>query len=174
MSQKHTHESAIALRHHFRKHLRLVSFEASTSSQIRVNNALISRLGFEQAEENGFWNECVSDMKGKMNLFNDIWRELDMPYSEPEGGYFVVVNMSKVTLPENYPFPPHVQERLRDFKLAWFLIQELGVAAIPPSEFYSPANQHIGEQWMRFAVCKPDSVLEAAKERLRGLKAYIY
>lgn len=108
-----------------------------------------------------------------MDRFNDIWRELDMPYSEPEGGYFVVVNMSKVTLPENYPFPPHVQERPRDFKLAWFLIQELGVAAIPPSEFYSPENQHIGAQWMRFAVCKPDSVLEAAKERLRGLKAYI-
>ncbi|KAM0481836.1 hypothetical protein ACHAPX_003165 [Trichoderma viride] len=130
-------------------------------------------IGFEQAEENGFWNDCVSDMKGKMDFFNDIWRELDMPYSEPEGGYFVVVNMSKVTLPENYPFPPHVQERPRDFKLAWFLIQEFGVAAIPPSEFYSPANQHIGAQWMRFAVCKPDSVLEAAKERLRGLKAYI-
>ncbi|KAL7931818.1 pyridoxal phosphate-dependent transferase [Trichoderma chlorosporum] len=86
-----------------------------------------------------------------MDRFNDIWHELDMPYSEPEGGYFVVVNMSKVQLPENYDFPIHVLNRPRDFKLAWFLIQELGVAAIPPSEFYSPANQHIGEQWMRFA-----------------------
>lgn len=129
--------------------------------------------GFEQAEDNGFWDECIRDMKFKMDFFNEIWHELDMPYSEPEGGYFVVANMSKVKLPENYPFPPHVLERPRDFKLAWFLIQELGVAAIPPSEFYSPQNQHIGEQWMRFAVCKPDSVLEAAKERLRGLKEYM-
>ncbi|TFB01702.1 hypothetical protein CCMA1212_006411 [Trichoderma ghanense] len=130
-------------------------------------------IGFEQAEDNGFWDECIRDMKFKMDFFNEIWHELDMPYSEPEGGYFVVANMSKVKLPENYPFPPHVLERPRDFKLAWFLIQELGVAAIPPSEFYSPQNQHIGEQWMRFAVCKPDSVLEAAKERLRGLKEYM-
>lgn len=140
---------------------------------IPTYEVLIKNTGFEQAEANGFWDECISDMKSKMDMFNEIWHELDMPYSEPEGGYFVVVNMSKVQLPENYDFPTHVLNRPRDFKLAWFLIQELGVAAIPPSEFYSPANQHIGEQWMRFAVCKPNEVLEAAKERLRGLKKYI-
>jgi kynurenine aminotransferase len=81
--------------------------------------------------------------------------------------------MAKVSLPSDYEFPPHVAERPRDFKLAWFLIMEVGVAAIPPTEFFTPQNAHIVEDWLRFAVCKNDDVLETAHERLRGLKKYI-
>lgn len=81
--------------------------------------------------------------------------------------------MSKVKLPEDYEFPPHVAERPRDFKLSWFLIKEVGVAAIPPTEFFTPENAHIVEDWLRFAVCKNDDVLELAHERLRGLRKYI-
>ena len=81
--------------------------------------------------------------------------------------------MASVNLPENYPFPPHVANRPRDFKLSWFLIKELGVAAIPPTEFFTPGNAHIVEDWLRFAVCKDDDVLETAMERLRGLRKYI-
>jgi kynurenine aminotransferase len=99
--------------------------------------------------------------------------ELNIPYSVPEGGYFVMVNLAKVELPADYPFPPHVAERPRDFKLAWFLIQELGVAAIPPSEFYTDARARTVEDYLRFAVCKEDAVLEDAKERLRGLRAFL-
>ena len=84
-----------------------------------------------------------------------------------------MVNFSKVNIPDNYQFPPHVASRPRDFKLAWFLIMELGVAAIPPTEFFTDKNAHIVEDWLRFAVCKDDEVLEGAKERLRGLKRYI-
>lgn len=130
-------------------------------------------VGFERAEAEGFWDETVREMKAKMDRFNQIWEELDMPYSEPEGGYFVLVNMAKVKLPADYPFPAHVASRPRDFKLAWFLIQEMGVAAIPPTEFYTNKNSHLAENYIRFAVCKTDDVLEEAKERLRGLKKYI-
>jgi kynurenine aminotransferase len=50
---------------------------------------------------------------------------------------------------------------------------ELGVAAIPPTEFFTPQNAHLVEDWLRFAVCKNDDVLEQAHERLRKLKQYI-
>lgn len=129
--------------------------------------------GFEKAEAEGFWDECVRDMKGRMDRFNEVWKELGVPYSEPEGGYFVMVNLHKVKLPDDYPFPAHVASRPRDFKLAWFMIQELGVAAIPPTEFYTDQNAAIVEDYLRFAVCKPDDVLELAKERLRGLRKFI-
>lgn len=46
---------------------------------------------------------------------------------------------------------------------------ELGVAAIPPSEFYTQANKHMAQDYLRFAVCQTDAKLEVAKERLRGL-----
>lgn len=130
-------------------------------------------VGFEQAEAEGFWERTVRETKGKMDRFNAIWRELGLTYSEPEGGYFVLVNMKRVRLPDGYTFPAHVASRPRDFKLAWFLIQEMGVAAIPPTEFYTDANAHLAEDYIRFAVCKEDAVLEDAKERLRGLKQYI-
>ncbi|KAM0707024.1 hypothetical protein Q7P35_006355 [Cladosporium inversicolor] len=130
-------------------------------------------VAFEQAEGRGFWEESKAEMKGKLDRFNEVWDELGLPYSEPEGGYFVLVNLAKVELPADYPFPPHVASRPRDFKLSWFCIKELGVAAIPPTEFFTDDNAHLAEDWLRFAVCKPDEVLEQAKDRLRGLKKFI-
>lgn len=130
-------------------------------------------IGFEEAEKHNFWNTAVSEMKGKVEMFCEVFDELNIPYSIPEGGYFVLANLSKVKLPEGYEFPEHVRDRPRDFKMAWFLIMEVGVAAIPPTEFYTEANTKLAEDWMRFAVCKEDGVLETAKERLRGLKTYM-
>ncbi|KAK5451387.1 arylformamidase [Exophiala xenobiotica] len=130
-------------------------------------------IGFEQADKVGFWDQAVTEMKGKMDMFCEVFDELDIPYSVPEGGYFVLANFSKVKLPEGYEFPDHVKDRPRDFKMSWFLIMEMGVAAIPPSEFYTDERAHLAEDWMRFAVCKNDDVLEKAKERLRGLKKYM-
>ena len=130
-------------------------------------------IGFEEAEKHNFWETSKAEMKAKMDTFNEIWDELGLPYSVPEGGYFVVVNFAKVQIPDGYSFPPHVAKRPRDFRLAWFIIQELGVAAIPPTEFFTPENAHIVEDYLRFAVCKNDEVLETAQERLRGLKRFI-
>lgn len=60
------------------------------------------------------------------------------------------------------------------FETLWLLTtRQMGVAAIPPSEFMTDANVDIISDFMRFAVCKPDDVLEDAKVRLRGLKKYI-
>lgn len=130
-------------------------------------------VGFEDADKEGFWELSKNEMKSKMIRFCEVFEELGLPYSDPEGGYFVLANLGKVRLPKDYSFPPHVAERPRDFKMSWFLIMELGVATIPPTEFYTSENQHLAEDWLRFAVCKNDDVLDSAKERLRGLKAYM-
>lgn len=130
-------------------------------------------IGFEQADKEGFWDDSKAEMRGKIERFTQIFDELGLPFSDPEGGYFVLANLAKVRLPDDYPFPEHVADRPRDFKLSWFCIKELGVAAIPPTEFFTDKNAHLAEDWLRFAVCKEDKVLEEAKERLRGLKKYI-
>lgn len=130
-------------------------------------------VGFEKAEELGFWEQSREEMRGKVRRFCDVLDELGLPYSEPEGGYFVLANFAKVELPGDYEWPEVIRGRPRDFKLAWWLIMEHGVAAIPPTEFYTEENQGVVEDWLRFAVCKDDEVLEGAKERLRGLKGCI-
>ncbi|KAF8539900.1 pyridoxal phosphate-dependent transferase [Trichophaea hybrida] len=130
-------------------------------------------IGLEQADKEGFWEQSKKDMKAKMERFNQVWDELGLPYTEPDGGYFVLVNLSKVKIPEGMVFPESVSGRARDFQLCLFLIKELGVAAIPPTEFYTPEHEKEAENYLRFAVCKNDDILDAAKERLRGLKKYM-
>ena len=68
----------------------------------------LNETGFEQADKEGFWDSAVRDMRGKVARFNEVWGELGLPYTEPEGGYFVMVNMARVRLPADYPFPAHV------------------------------------------------------------------
>lgn len=130
-------------------------------------------VGFERADELGFWDRSRAEMQRKMARFCAVLDELGLPYSEPDGGYFVLANLGRVAIPDGYDFPPHVACRPRDFRLAWWMIFELGLAAIPPTEFYTDRNQTVAEDWIRFAVCKPDEVLEDAKERLRRLKPYL-
>ena len=130
-------------------------------------------VGFENADKEGFWEDSKKEMQSKMTRFCSVFDELGLPYSKPEGGYFVLANLGKVKLPEDYSFPSQVTDRPRDFKISWFLIMEIGVAAIPPTEFYTDENSYLGEDWLRFAVCKNDDVLEGAKDRLRGLKKYM-
>lgn len=129
--------------------------------------------GYQLAEEMGFWEKSRDEMQGKIKRFVQVLDELGLPYTDPQGGYFVLVNFSRLKFPEGYAFPNSVVSRPRDFKLSWFLITELGLAAIPPSEFYLLENSHVAENFLRFAICKEDRVLEDAKERLRGLKKYL-
>jgi hypothetical protein len=38
-------------------------------------------VAFEQAEGRGFWEESKTEMKGKLDRFNQIWDELGLPVS---------------------------------------------------------------------------------------------
>lgn len=38
-------------------------------------------IGFEEADKQGFWDESKREMKAKMDRFNEIWKELDVPVS---------------------------------------------------------------------------------------------
>ena len=156
---------------HLIKHVSAAHTRICYSSVSPLQEA--AAVGFERADELGFWEQSKREMKAKMTRFCAVFDELGLPYSDPEGGYFVLANFSKVKLPDDYHWPDQVKDRPKDFKLAWFLIMELGVAAIPPTEFYTEPNMHLAEDWLRFAVCKDDEVLEGAKGRLRGLRSYL-
>ena len=46
--------------------------------------------------------------------------ELGLPYTKPEGGYFLLVNFAKVQIPEDYKFPDEVTVgRTGDYQLAY-------------------------------------------------------
>mmetsp|Transcript_10221 Transcript_10221/g.18076 ORF Transcript_10221/g.18076 Transcript_10221/m.18076 type:complete len:104 (-) Transcript_10221:38-349(-) len=94
----------------------------------------------------------------------------------PNGGFFIMADTSHVEFPyediastQRTPAMPgyNVGEKMpRDWALARWLTQEVGVTAIPPSAFYSK-DFHLAKDMLRFAFCKKDETLIQAKDRLK-------
>ncbi len=66
-----------------------------------------------------------------------------------------------------------VPRRSKDWKICRWLTVKIGVAAIPPSEFYGADNSKMAEKYARFCFCKTDETLKAAADRLQALRDYI-
>lgn len=132
-----------------------------------------SAIALKEAMGNGYFEETRQAYIKKYEIFTKAWDKVGLPYTIAEGGYFLLVNFSKVAIPDDYVFPPDVADKRRDFRLAYWLIKEFGVAAIPPSEFYIEEHKAVIENCLRFAVCKDDEMLEAAGEKVQGVKKYV-
>ena len=74
---------------------------------------------------------------------------------KPRGAYYVMTDVSAFGLPDDVSFTRH-------------LIQEIGVAAVPGSSFYSDPT--LGRQQVRFCFSKTDATLDEAARRLQELK----
>jgi kynurenine aminotransferase len=71
-----------------------------------------------------------------------------------------MVNMKTLKMPEDYPVPDSViKGRAKDFAMAYWLTKEIGVVAIPPTEFYTKDHRELAHDWLRFAVCKVLSLM---------------
>lgn len=132
--------------------------------------------GFVKAEELNYFANTRKDYVKKYELFNKVFDDLGLPYTIAEGGYFLLVNLSKLQIPKDYKYPEAILDRgTLDFKLAYWLIKEIGVVAIPPTEFLHKDNR-VGnglENCLRFAVCKDDKILEDAVSKLRKLADFL-
>ncbi len=73
----------------------------------------------------------------------------------PEGTYFIMADHRRFGFPDDRAF------------CRW-LVEEIGVAAIPPASFYQRPEE--GRHLARFAFCKRQETLDAAVERLARLK----
>lgn len=159
-------------------HPELIKYVAAANTRITftantpLSHAVASAL--TQAQTNNYYHDQIASFKKKFAIFTKVFDDIGLPYTIAQGGYFLLVNFAKVKFPEDYVFPEDVTKgRARDFKLAYWLIKEFGVVAIPPTEFYTRENEHLAENYLRFAVCKDDEILETAVERLKGLTKYI-
>lgn len=159
-------------------HPEMIKYVAAAHTRIvfTVNTPLshAAATALVQARTNSYYEEQVASFKHKYAIFTKVFDDIGLPYTIAEGGYFLLVNFAKVQFPDDYVFPDDVViGRARDFRLAYWLIKEFGVVTIPPTEFYTPKNAHLAENYLRFAVCKDDHLLEEAVERLKGLAKYI-
>ncbi|KAI0691637.1 PLP-dependent transferase [Earliella scabrosa] len=129
--------------------------------------------GLEQARGRGFFAQQLAEYEERRRVLVSAFEELGLEYTWPEGSYFVLLDISRVRWPEDYPFPPTMEGRGRDFKASWFIANEIGVSSIPVSEFYCEEHVGIGENYARFAFCKDLETLRRAGERLQRLRQYL-
>lgn len=129
-----------------------------------------------EARKNNYFEKTIDAYVKKYKLFTSVFDELGLPYTIAQGGYFLLVNFLKLRIPNDYVFPEDFLSRgTEDFKIAYWLIKEIGVVAIPPTEFLHPdfRKAHGTSTCLRFAVCKDDLILQDAVERLKLLKDYL-
>ena len=92
----------------------------------------------------------------KRDRLVNILKAAGFKTATPQGSYFVMADFSDLFDGD-------------DVEFAKWLIREVGVAAIPPTFFYSEPNKHIVSKQARFAFCKSDPVLDAAEDKLAKL-----
>jgi len=93
----------------------------------------------------------------KRDLMMDALSGAGLKAAQPQGTYFVMADFSDV----------HDGD---DVEFAKYLTQEIGVACIPPTFFYSEAHKHIVSKQVRFAFCKSDETLQQAGEKMAELR----
>ncbi|GAA6060305.1 hypothetical protein JCM10212_002946 [Sporobolomyces blumeae] len=130
-------------------------------------------VGIEKALENGFFDDQRVAYEERKEAILEGLDKLGLPYTVPHGAYFVLVNTSRLQIPEGFETPKLIEGRARDWVVAWFIAQTAKVVFIPPTEFYSKEHWSLGENWIRVAFCKDTDTLRQAGERLQALKPYI-
>ncbi|XP_076014786.1 kynurenine--oxoglutarate transaminase 1-like [Genypterus blacodes] len=82
----------------------------------------------------------------------------------PEGGYFMMADISSVDVDFN---DPSTEGESYDFRFMKWLAKEKGLATIPVSAFYSPEHSKDFDKYIRFCFVKEDLTLNAAEDILR-------
>lgn len=113
-----------------------------------VQHGAVAALGAEMS----FYEEMRTSYMAKRDLLAKGLSATGFDVFLPEGTYFLMAGHADAN---------------DDRAFCRRLVIEAGVAAIPPSVFYS--NPDLGSGLVRFAFCKDESTLEEAIERISGI-----
>ena len=106
------------------------------------------------AAPDSYYEDLVSMYVAKRDRIVSGLSDLGFGVQAPEGAYYVLADHTPFGIGDDIAFVRH-------------LIDEVGVAAIPPSAFYHSSDE--GSRLVRFAFCKDDDVIDGALERMSAL-----
>jgi len=107
-----------------------------------------------------YYNHMALDYRSRRSLLCDSLTDAGFTYTQPEGAYYVLADFSGLS-------------DMDDVSFAKWMTEEIGVASVPGSSFYSPANKAMGRSLVRFAFCKKYDTLKRAAERLATVRASV-
>lgn len=105
------------------------------------------------ALDEAYYTGLAADYQAKRDYLAATLAEVGLEVSLPAGAYFIMAGIGPLGFDG-------------DFTFCKYLAAEVGVAAIPPSAFYSTPHKSLGQSYVRFAFCKTMDTLERARERL--------
>ena len=105
--------------------------------------------------EDSYYAELAGMYQSKRDRLVAGLRSIGLEVYEPQGTYFVLADHRPFGFEDDVSFVHH-------------LITEVGVAAIPPSAFYTNSDE--GERLVRFAFCKDDEIIDEALEKLAAMR----
>ncbi len=117
-------------------------------------------IGLEEAGERGYFAWLSTMYQAKRDKLLVGLDDVSLAPVRPDGSYFVLFDTSRLDV----PVPAGMR---RDVAVCRWLTTEVGVAAIPPSPFYSEPHQHLTDGLGRFCFCKTDDMLDEAVRRLK-------
>lgn len=132
-----------------RKMHQWIPFAVATPLQLAVSQVL--------QEAGDYFDQLRAMYQGKRDRLVTILREAGLDPLVPEGTYFVVARTAALGWGAD------------DVAFCKRLTEAHGVAAIPPSAFYSEPHRHLARDLARFCFCKEDQTLDEAGVRLGGL-----
>ena len=92
-------------------------------------------VAFEQANSLNYWQELKDMYLRKREKLIKILDKCNLDPITPEGSYFVLADTQRI--PNERIQGQFVGDGERDYRFCRWLTTEIGVAAIPPSAFYS-------------------------------------
>ncbi|NOX62210.1 MAG: aminotransferase class I/II-fold pyridoxal phosphate-dependent enzyme [Chloroflexi bacterium] len=107
-----------------------------------------------EAPRLGYYETLASQFQSKRDRLRRALAATGFRPLSPQGTYFIIADTSAFDFPDDVSF------------CRW-LTAEVGVAAIPPSAFYSKPHKHLARHLARFCFSKTDEELDLAAERLK-------
>ena len=121
----------------------------------------------EEAQENDYFASSGQLLESKQRRFADLLSAAGMKPLLAEGGYFLLADTSGIALPED----EQNSNKARDWRVAEYLTETLGVTGIPTSPFYiTEGNKALAENTIRLCFARKDEELDEAGRRLLGLR----
>ena len=121
----------------------------TTPNAMQYGTAEALRIG------DSYYAELSAMYQAKRDRLVAGLRSIGLEVYEPQGTYFVLADHRPFGFPDDVSFVQH-------------LITQVGVAAIPPSAFYTNSDE--GTRLVRFAFCKDDYIIDEALEKLSAMR----
>ncbi|XP_064644878.1 kynurenine--oxoglutarate transaminase 3-like [Lineus longissimus] len=115
-------------------------------------------------QPNCFFKALPRELKAKRDQVMHIMSGIGLEPIAPEGGYFIFADVSKF----DDQYCQASGDKASNFAL--WLCKEKGIGVAPASVFYSTANSHLGENYIRICFVKSEATLNIAEDRLKGVK----